>query len=1329
MNKVVPNYGSTFFGFGSARHNRAPKSLDPKFVRLDDRTLPELIAYAAELSKHIHYYNSDNKIDGSWEPFFYSDISVNIALIISVDLKQIDKSANIFINNFYNNQVIETRGESYLGLFRICNEIVQNFNNWHKSIIKLNLDQKKFESQVEFELYNIINDKVRPHLNELIHFKKIGEKIKVLNDLDKFSFDDINAQWIDDNYQGKNLFTGKTDLEKITSGMLALRLQFRFLFQALNFTVNHFKRYFYNSLKFKDNHNPDIALFISFLKIFKNVQNDYNNITERLQEFYYKNILQLKPHNGSSDYTYIFFETADQVDRYILKKGALLAAGLNEDGRDILFETTDDLEITKASIEEIRTVYSSRLDDLDTSNYKLTSHLYSAPIANSVDGFGKFKEIRNPWPIFGEEQEYKASEESNMGLARLGFAFSSPILHLSEGKRTITVRFDFSKESTRIYKRLVYDIYLKVNKDRKANEPAKILQEIFYDRIFNQVDKERNFKIFLTSTLKWHEVQPNTITFKAVGDGDWVFDTELQDEENMNILNALEISFTLPNSVPPIVSYDPAIHEGSVFDSPDPLIQFVLNDKKQPLVYSFFQSLAIEKINIKVDVDRIRMIKIYDEQGSFYEGRNIYPYGLQPQRGSLSYIGAPELFKKELTEAAVHVEWDKLPETVEEFEEHYKGYDDPLHPATIKVQFGVISNFDHNMPGDEALEFPMFTTTEGNEEIHPVTKLDRSHYVLDAEKLALLDIIPNFDLPEENPYQDNMETGYFIMQIVEPRHALYNNIYQNELQQAINKNIENPEDQKKFPQAPIIPFYKNAYLSYKAESEWNILHGDINKPEMNFHIHPYGVETVFEAGNTYKSHMLPEYNNDGYLFIGLKDVNPPETISLFFELTSEETTDQTIKNIPYIKWMFLSENRWIPFDDSKLIFDSTYGFTETGIIRLQLPLTITDNNTILDEGLFWIGATIIGDVSKICKAIHLTTNGVLAKWVFDLENNDRLFDELPEGTIKALKNDIRQIKNVSQPYPSFGARLPENLREFNIRVSEKLRHKDRAITHWDIERITLEKFNKVHQVKVLSYLSDPIDKDDSDKKEYVFENEEANEESYGIEHLKGIKVVVIPQRELNKVTFTPKFSLHRLLLIEQYLTQRISPFMSIQVLNPKYEHVRVIANVKFIENFNNGQTLNRLFEDVNKFIAPWLYDENHEVKIGGSINENVLQTYIKGLDYVKFLTKFSILHIIDDDGIYKLQDTAMEQDIVSIISARPWGVLIPDDFHEIDMVEYEEEELPVARVNSDQIIRFQNKVNILGDKKYIKVKNTKVVDENSKSISKKNPTSNFTINI
>lgn len=1328
MNKVVPRNNSSFFGYGVAQHNRAPKALDPDFVKLDDRSIAELLAYSAELSKYIKYYNLDNKAEGTWEPFFYSDISVIIALIISTDLKSIDDQATSAINDFYRAQSISNKSINFQKLLALCESVTGKFNHWHSTMVEMNLEEKRFESQVEFELYSIIQDKVKPHFYKILGFYDAGIQIKALLPFDEIDFSQYSNIWEKDSFDTENIFFGKSDLEKITAAMLSLRLQYRFLFQALGFTVNHFKRYFQNSLKFKDNHNPDISLFIAFLTTFKNIQNDYGNITERLQAFYYKNILGLDQLHGKSDYCHVFFELAETEDRHLLRKQTKLIAGSADNGQDILFETVNDLEVTRASVEELRTIYCSRLDDLDTSNYKLTSHIYAAPVANSVDGLGKFKEMNEPWPLFGEEQEFKSSEESNMVLADIGWAFSSPVLNLREGNRKVTIRLDFEPQSTRIYKRLVYDIYLKVNKDRKSNEPAKVLSEIFYDRIFNQVDKARNFFIYLSSNIQWYEVNPNSIFVKPVGDGDWVFDTDLPDEENMNILNALEISFTLPNAAPPITGYNPDALTGHKFDTPDPLIRFLLNDKKQPYIYSFLQALEITSIKIDVEVDRVRHIEIYDEVGSRFENKNIYPFGQDANRGANAYLGAPELFKKDLTDVKIHVQWDRIPENVGAFLENYEQYEKPLHPAEIKVQLGAITNYEVELQYDEALEYDLFTTTEGDEEINPVTLLDESTYHLGEEQLALLNILPNYDLPDDNPYTDNVETGFFILELTEPRNAFYSNIYQNEVQQAINKNVQNPTESPKFPKPPVVPFMKSVHLSYKAQAQWNVAHGDTNKPEMIFHIHPYGIETAYSGGSAYKNHLLPKYNDDGYLFIGLKNVSAPETISLFFELTAAESLEQSVKTVPKITWMYLTENRWIPFADSKVIFDTTHGFTESGVVRLQLPITMTDDNTIVDEGLFWIGAKINGNVDKICKAKAIKPNGVLGKWVFDNSLKERLEEGLPPNTINSLLDSTSNIKSVTQPYPSFGQRPSEDIKSFNVRISEQLRHKNRIVTHWDIERIALERFHSILQAKAISYLSNPSDDDNLSKREYIYADEGENEEFFGVSHQEGIKLVVIPKKSEDSNHKTPKYSLYRLTEIHRYLTNLVSPFLNLQVINPKYEYLRVIANIKFVENQNNGQTLNQLFEDINRYIAPWLYSENQEVRVGGSINENVIQNFIKGLPYVKFLTKFSLLHIVEDDGFYKLQDTAMEQDIVSIIQPRPWGVLLPDDIHEIEMVEFEEEELPEPRVNSDQIIRFQNKVNILGDKKYIKVKNLRY-ENPEEDQSKNDQTNNFTISI
>lgn len=1318
--KRNPQSGSSFFGYGVSQSNRPLKALDPNYAPLDNRSTAELLAYATELSKYIKYYNLDNKEDGTWEPFFLSDISVITALIITTDLKLIEDNASSIINEFYKSESLEIRLKNYAQLRKMIFKIFSDFDYWYKNILRINLVNKPFESIVETELYNLISRRIIPYFEEFLSNYNQSQKdslIPVEYDLD---FENFHSSWNADSKEANDVFFGKSKIEKITSGMLTLRLQFKNLFQSLGFAIKHFQKYFDRSLLDKEDHNPDIALFLGFLQTFKFVQNDFNSVAERFQYFYYNNILKMNHSQGTSDYVFIHFTLNQNTERFVLKEGTKLIAPGTDDKEQLTFRTVDSAEITRASIESLRTIYCSRLDDLDTSNYKITSHIYQAPVANSRDGFGQPMENKyDSWPIFGEEQEYKAHDKQNMGLADLGWAFSSPVLHLSEGTREIKIRLNFIPESTRIFKRLVYDVYNKVNDEKSPDEPKKIIQEVFYERIFNQLDKSRNFSIQLSGARQWIDINPNTIAVKAVGEDDWSYDSELVPEENIKALDALEISFKVPVNAPAITNYNPEVLEGVQFDTPDPVIKFILNDKKQPFIYSFLQALQLDNVQINVKVNKYKSIKIEDETSSQFENRNAYPFGVQPRRGTYFNIIAPELFKKHLTTVDIHIDWDNMPKTKAEFMDVYKNYKEPLNPAEIKVQIGALSNYEIELDFDEQLIFPLFTSTEGDMEIIDVTPLEESHYHLSQEAINLLQIVPNYDLPDTIVDTSIIDTGYFVVELIEPKNAFYANIYQNEINEALNKNITDPKAQKKFPQEPVVPFIRNMYVSYEAEAKFNVAFGDTNVPEQIFHIHPFGQEAAYKNGSPVRNYMLPKYTDDGYFFIGLKDVNAPETITLYFQLSSEDTKEQTLKTVPKIEWMYLSENRFIPFDDSKIIYDTTYGFTESGLVKLSLPFAIRGQNTIIDSDLTWLVAKVNGDVERLNKAIYVAPHGVLAEWEFDEEHKERLGTIVDPDRIQYFYANVAAISNITQPFESFGGRTPETIKDYNCRIAELIRHKNRAVTHWDLERIVLHLFPNVFQAKTVSHLSDPLDKAGFVKKDYVFADDGENIEYNGIKHGEGIKIVVIPKQEAFKRTKTPKFSLYRLLSIQRLMNQLTSPFMHLEISNPKYEYIRIIANVKFIDNYNNGLTLNRLYEDIDNYIAPWLNDESKSVKIGGSINENVLQNFIKGLSYVKFLTKFSILHIIEEDGLFKLQDTAMEKDIVSIIKAKPWGVLLPDDHHEVEMIEYEEEEEPVSRVNSDEIIRFQNKVNILGDKKYIKIKNPKIQQEEQEDKSKK----------
>jgi hypothetical protein len=180
-----------------------------------------------------------------------------------------------------------------------------------------------------------------------------------------------------------------------------------------------------------------------------------------------------------------------------------------------------------------------------------------------------------------------------------------------------------------------------------------------------------------------------------------------------------------------------------------------------------------------------------------------------------------------------------------------------------------------------------------------------------------------------------------------------------------------------------------------------------------------------------------------------------------------------------------------------------------------------------------------------------------------------------------------------------------------------------------------------------------------------------------------LRVVVVPGSNQSTDELTPKVNHGTLLAIQEFLQSHSSPFVDLRVSNPSYEYVRVNCRIKFANNKNNGDSLEKLRKDIRSFICPWETEEQGDVEIGGSIKVDDLYRFIKSLSYVDFVTKFAVLHFYVDDestGIYQLLSTAdprLAEGERSYIKARkPWSVLIPDIDHEIEFTEREIEVTP-----------------------------------------------------
>lgn len=253
-----------------------------------------------------------------------------------------------------------------------------------------------------------------------------------------------------------------------------------------------------------------------------------------------------------------------------------------------------------------------------------------------------------------------------------------------------------------------------------------------------------------------------------------------------------------------------------------------------------------------------------------------------------------------------------------------------------------------------------------------------------------------------------------------------------------------------------------------------------------------------------------------------------------------------------------------------------------------------------------------------------------------LENSWRPLDNLPA------------ISRVTQAYPAFGGREAESEDDFKLRVSERLRHKNRALLPRDYEQLVLEKFPELVKAKCFNSLSRA---DATVKPGHVL-------------------VVVVPRVDdtAGDSCRRGRVDARKLEQVDEFLRELCPTFVSLEVINPTYEQIQVRCTVKFADALSEGVNLNRLDQQISDYLCPWKAP-GYEAQFGWSIRQRDIESYILSLGYIDYVTNFSMLHItVDQEGNYSLFDTATgEQNHEAVIRPRyPWSLSIPMESHFIE---------------------------------------------------------------
>jgi hypothetical protein len=837
----------------------------------------------------------------------------------------------------------------------------------------------------------------------------------------------------------------------------------------------------------------------------------------------------------------------------------------------------------------------------------------------------------------------------------IGWAIRSPILVLGEGRRSITLTLGFAQHTFNTAR-----VHAALTPKPGKPKPGKPEEKETFIPLLLQ----------LSSAKGWLEPPGSVLVELGLYDllkADASSDSAAQK-------NAIRFKLEFPAQADPIAPPQAAPGEAA---SPWPMLRLMLRPVweagdlgRYVTPYSAFRDLVLEQVHLRVEVGHespgkgLTEFLARNDDAVIDPKQPFLPFGPSPSVGSSLKVGHPELVSKRLDSVTFHYEWAGAPANLQD---HYANY-----------------------PGNKSLSNAGFTTrismsgSRGEQILQGSSSesLFRGGNTTGPQSIK----ITGKDLysAQEGSSRDGRELGadlgpdlrawprYFQWQLNDPdfqhqAHPAATARKSAELAAAFATMVAQPTPTSTSPPSsppptsvspakktavdpvpylvntPYTPRIKSLSISYSASLEINVSNYRRGAgPEQIDHVHPFGACEIVPEPTAGGYTLLPRYDNEGELYIGISDLRPPQTLTLLFQM-AEGSGDPDLKAVP-VRWSYLSGDCWIDLDSRRVLSDTTRGLINSGIVELDIGPVAP--STRMPAGLAWIRVTVLRNAAALCDTVAIHAQAVAAVFAVDSDGARPSGRPLPAGTITAPAEPVAQIARLDQPYTSFGGAGEEGKADFRVRVSERLRHKQRALAPWDYERLVLERFPEVYKVKCLR--PDPDD----------------DPASSG-----SLDVVLVPdiRRRTPFNPFQPKPSAELCRRVHEYLADKVPGAARIRVRGARFIGVRVWVVVRFSAAGDVEFHQQRLVDELNRFLSPWAYREGAELVIGGRIYANSIVNFIDGLSYVENVT-FIRLYRIDERRQTLVKDRKDDVTGYNVSTGRPDEILVAAESHYVEVI-------------------------------------------------------------
>ena len=993
------------------------EAVQPYSLKIDDRSISDLLHVFSEYAKQIPFYDEDGINRGNWGEIYNEQILYLWIDILKLDIDKYDRDKILILDHWSLNG--RTKAVALL------NDILNTLKLLFKKATNVNAFWiiSEIEAAIGDSLYrdidnlvSVVTEKIKEEgkpfkvgSNPQKRFKRIAQIqeaketsgfVNVLNDhfwLHKLV--DTN------NYKSLSYTPTKEDNIK--------DLYTDAINTAINCLVtikNKLSDGAFDKMLKSGKHSPHIGLLFGFLKSFTSVQNQINELPQRHLDYYYKSILKQQLQSVKPDLALLFIKLKNTYKETSIEKATEFKAGIDSNGDDVIFESTQKFNLSTARISEIKTLlFNKNKTIIPLYDANMVSGIYTKTI--NAKTYSNIDKNNHEWSMFGTS----LLSEGDVILPEIGWALGAPIFQLSSGDRSIKIEFKIHNESAKILKNFL-------DKDMFKSDYGLL------DRFFNNA-----FELQITSSKGWLVIDEYISSF-------------ITDEDQSMLVR---FQFSLTKDKPEWVPNIKALH-GEKFDSEQALLAIRLKQETVYNPYSFLSLIVIEDVNISVDILNFENVKVFNKHGLVNTTSPFAVFGVDPLKGNTFSLGSIEWINKKVTCLDLVLEWLDLPETG--FQEYYKNYtSEKLTNESFQISYrDDITDIDL---GSLFIE-------DKDANLSSISAFKNLRVTKTANFQSSL-IKPDLVTPKR------FSDAFVSFKLTAPTIGFGSEVYLFEMASYGQRIIKNRKKNEMLlpPQKPFVPKVKSMRVNYQATQRINFERQSTYTQNENFdffHIHPFGIIKAANQNKILTNQLLPKYKSKGFLYLGLEDAIPGMELSFFLKLIP---TRAKAKSKPVIH--YLAGDYWRKLSAENIIKNSTNAFQESGVVRLVLPSDLNSNHQLFDVNKNWIRISVNSKhISAFGKCIYLNTNVVEVKR--KLNDNSLVFNYVPPMVISSPVKKHAAIDKLEQPMRSYYGRSMETKDEFYTRVSKRLGHKNRIVRENDYIDMIIENFTEVSWIRVLT---------------------------------------------------------------------------------------------------------------------------------------------------------------------------------------------------------------------------------------------------------------------